>query len=93
MHYVLTGDFWKVITVYIISVNFSKFGFRFILVILYYLSTEHVLNASERLGRAVNTPASYSGDPGFKYRPDDRLSWIRGCDFSQSLQENTGTVP
>jgi hypothetical protein len=28
---------------------------------------------TERLGRAVSTPASYSGGPGFKSRPGDRL--------------------
>jgi hypothetical protein len=27
--------------------------------------------------RVVNTPASYSGGPGFKRRPGDRLSWLR----------------
>jgi hypothetical protein len=30
--------------------------------------------ATERRGRMVNTPASYSGFPGFKSRPGDRLS-------------------
>jgi hypothetical protein len=29
---------------------------------------------AERRGRFVNTPASYSEDPGFKFRPEDRLS-------------------
>jgi hypothetical protein len=28
----------------------------------------------ERHGRVVSTPASYSGDPGFKSRPENRLS-------------------
>jgi hypothetical protein len=30
------------------------------------------------LGRVVSIPASYSGGPGFKTRPRDRLSWQRG---------------
>jgi hypothetical protein len=29
---------------------------------------------AERCGRVVNTPVSFSGDPGFKSRPVDRLS-------------------
>jgi hypothetical protein len=29
---------------------------------------------TERHGRVVNNPASYSGGPGFKSRPGDRLS-------------------
>jgi hypothetical protein len=49
---------------------------------------------TERRGRVVNTPTSYSGGPGFDYRP--RRSAIltesfRG--FSQSLQANSGIVP
>jgi hypothetical protein len=32
---------------------------------------------SERHGRMVRIPASYSGGPGFKSRPGDRLSWVR----------------
>jgi hypothetical protein len=31
-----------------------------------------ILN-TERCGRVVNTPASYLGDPGFKFRPGDRI--------------------
>jgi hypothetical protein len=31
---------------------------------------------TERRGRVVNTPASYPGGPGFKFRPFDRLSWL-----------------
>jgi hypothetical protein len=30
-------------------------------------------NVTERCGRVVNTPASYSGGPGFKPCPEDRL--------------------
>jgi hypothetical protein len=37
MHYVPADDFFKVRAVYSISTIFSKFGFRFILVILYTL--------------------------------------------------------
>jgi hypothetical protein len=32
---------------------------------------------TERRGRVVNTPASYSWGSGFKSRPGDRLSWLR----------------
>jgi hypothetical protein len=32
---------------------------------------------TERRGRVVNTPASYSGDQGFRSRPGDRLSCLR----------------
>jgi hypothetical protein len=31
-------------------------------------------DGTERRGRMVNTSASYSGGPRFKYRPEDRLS-------------------
>jgi hypothetical protein len=34
-------------------------------------------NNTERHGRVVNTPASYSGSPGFKSRSTERLSWLR----------------
>jgi hypothetical protein len=37
----------------------------------------HVHNGhecTERRGRVVNTPASYSGGPGFKSQPGDQLS-------------------
>jgi hypothetical protein len=45
---------------------------------------------TERRGRVVSTPASYSGGPGLKSRPGDRLSWQEAFrDFSQSLQANT----
>jgi hypothetical protein len=40
----------------------------------------------------LNIPALYSGGPGFKSRPGDRLSWgFHG--FTHYLQENAGTVP
>jgi hypothetical protein len=48
---------------------------------------------TERRGRVVNTPASYSGGTGFKSRPRDRLSWVRFCGFSQSLQARSGIWP
>jgi hypothetical protein len=32
---------------------------------------------TERRGWVVNTPALYSGGPGFKSLPGDRLSWLR----------------
>jgi hypothetical protein len=44
----------------------SKFGINE----LYELSTES-------RGRLFSTPASYSGGPGFKSRPGDRLSRLR----------------
>jgi hypothetical protein len=34
--------------------------------------------STERRGRVVSTPASYSGDPGLKYRPGDRLILTEG---------------
>jgi hypothetical protein len=42
--------------------------------------------STARPGRVVSTP-SYSGDPGFKSQPRDRLTWDF-CWFPQSLQEN-----
>jgi hypothetical protein len=36
---------------------------------------------TERCCRAVNTPASYSGEHGFKSRPSHWLSWLRGFVF------------
>jgi hypothetical protein len=49
---------------------------------------------TERRGRVVSTPASYSGDPGFKYRPrrPATLTEVFRC-FPQSLQANVGIVP
>jgi hypothetical protein len=48
---------------------------------------------TERLGPVGNTPASYSGGPGFKFRDGDRLSLLRFFrSFSQSLQANAGIV-
>jgi hypothetical protein len=42
---------------------------------------------TQRRDRVANTPASYlAGDPGFKSRPGDRLSWQVSCGLSQSLQ-------
>jgi hypothetical protein len=32
------------------------------------------IHKTERHGRVVSTPASYSGGPGFKSRPGDRLA-------------------
>jgi hypothetical protein len=45
---------------------------------------------TERRSRVVSTPASYSGDTGFKFRPGDRLFWLRFFVFFQSVQANTG---
>jgi hypothetical protein len=49
----------------------------FIMKILYiymFLLNNVLLSCIERCGRVVSTPASYSGGPGFKSRPRDRLS-------------------
>jgi hypothetical protein len=37
----------------------------------------HQHQVTERRGRVVNTPVSYSRRPRFKYRHWDRLSWLR----------------
>jgi hypothetical protein len=39
-------------------------------------------STTERHGRVVNSPASYLGGPRFKFRPGDRLSWLRFSWFS-----------
>jgi hypothetical protein len=44
-------------------------------------------------GQVLNTPALYSVGPRFKSWPGDRLSSLRFCSFSQSLQANARTVP
>jgi hypothetical protein len=61
-----------------------------------HLSFNHsqFINNTERRGRVVKTPTSYSGSPGLR-------SWLRRqtilievfCDFSQSLQANARVVP
>jgi hypothetical protein len=43
--------------------------------------------------RLVKIPASYSGEPGFKSRPADRLSWLVFRGFPEILQANAGIVP
>jgi hypothetical protein len=40
----------------------------------------------------VNTPASYSGGPGFKPMPADFLSWLLFLCFFQPFQANGGNV-
>jgi hypothetical protein len=60
-----------------------------------YSLSEHVFileHHTERCGRVVNTPASYLGDPGFKFRPGDRI-FLVFRDFLQSFQTNAGLVP
>jgi hypothetical protein len=47
---------------------------------------------TERRGRAVNTPASYSGGPGSKFRPRHWLCWEFTW-FSSVRLENAGIVP
>jgi hypothetical protein len=44
-------------------------------------SYEEISIMTERRGRVVNTPSSYSRGPGFRYRPGDRLSWLRFSSF------------
>jgi hypothetical protein len=39
-------------------------------------------------GRVVNTSVSYSGGPGFKFRPGNQLFWLKFF-----LQANSGKVP
>jgi hypothetical protein len=51
----------NILTPYFITIHFN--------IILHFASS-----LAERRGRAVNTPASYLGDPGFKYWPGDLLS-------------------
>jgi hypothetical protein len=41
-----------------------------------------LLFLTEHRGRVVSIPASYSGGPGFKSRPEDRLSWLTFAWFS-----------
>jgi hypothetical protein len=45
--------------------------------------------------QVVITPASYSGGPGFKFLPEDRLPSLTHCSFSffSFLQINAGIVP
>jgi hypothetical protein len=43
--------------------------------------------------RVVNNSAPYSGGPGFKFRPGDRLSWQNFRAFPESLQANAGMIP
>jgi hypothetical protein len=51
-------------------------GFYYHSVIQLISRTNHNI-ITEFRSRVINTPASYSGDPGFKSRPGDRLSWLR----------------
>jgi hypothetical protein len=37
------------------------------------LKRQYDSNCTERRGQMVDTPASYSGGPGFKYRPGDQI--------------------
>jgi hypothetical protein len=49
---------------------------------------------TERRGRVVRTPASYSGGPGLKSRPRWPAILSEGfLGFSQSLQANAGLIP
>jgi hypothetical protein len=42
-----------------------------------YPAASYILSDfTERRGRAVNTPSSYSGGPGFKSQPGGLLSWL-----------------
>jgi hypothetical protein len=43
--------------------------------------------------RVCDTPDSYSRGPGFKSRPEDRLSSLKFFVVSQALQANSGVVP
>jgi hypothetical protein len=48
---------------------------------------------TERRGRVGNTPASYSGDPGFKSRPGELLSRLRTFMVFFRPPANLGMVP
>jgi hypothetical protein len=49
---------------------------------------------TERHGRVVNTPTSYSGGPGLESRPRRPAILIEGFrGFPQSLQDIVGIVP
>jgi hypothetical protein len=45
--------------------------------VLNVVNLVYIDTAIERRGRVVFIPASYSGGPGFKFWPGDRLSWLR----------------
>jgi hypothetical protein len=47
--------------------------------------TPNHLSTTERRGRVVKTPASYSGGSVLKYGPGDRLPWLRGFVIFLSL--------
>jgi hypothetical protein len=51
-------------------------------------SWKYQLSFTERRSLAVNTPASYLGDPRLKTRPGNRVSWLSFHDFPLSLQAN-----
>jgi hypothetical protein len=55
-----------------------------------YINTD-ILLRTERRGRVVNICALYSGGPGFRSRPGDRLP-LGFCGFPQSLQANVRII-
>jgi hypothetical protein len=57
--------------------------------VMYLLSNPLV---TERRGRVVSIAASYSGGPGSRSLPGDRLSWFSVYSFPQSFQANAGIV-
>jgi hypothetical protein len=50
---------------------------------------------TERRGGVINTPPSYSGGPGLKHGPGDRLSWLMYLPFAsvppRKCQDSTTT--
>jgi hypothetical protein len=63
-----------------------------LILILMFLPVIKTLPATEARGRVVNTPASYSGDTGFKSRHGDRLSQVVVVFLSLSI-ESRNTSP
>jgi hypothetical protein len=53
--------------------NYTNFCDGFSLNLFYYEMVSSY-RVTDRHGRVINTPASYSGGPGFKSQPGDRLS-------------------
>jgi hypothetical protein len=60
----------------ICSIQFSSSLLGFLRYMLCY-STTFLVFQTERHGRVVSIPASYSGGRGFKSRPGDQLFWLR----------------
>jgi hypothetical protein len=51
------------------------------------------MGLTERRGRTVNTPVSYFGSSGFKFRPGDRIPWLGILYFSSVPPEKCHDSP